>query len=111
MSFFVYAKDDFSNEHEKRQSKIVLDSLKALYKANPEEYCYCFLNVDYHHKDNSLRGQFDIIVFTRHSVSTIEMKAKSGRLVGSIDQRYGNDDVRFNYPEGITESIKIKAFK
>jgi len=109
MSFFVYAKDDFFNEHEKRQSKIVLDSLKTVYKDDPSDYCYCFLNIPYHHNDVNLpiRGQFDIIVFTRQSVSTIEMKSKSGKLIGEVNQNYKNKDVRLIYPNGKTESISI----
>jgi len=109
MSFFVYAKDDFFNEHEKVQSKIVLDSLKGIYKDDPSEYCYCFLNIPYHHNDENLpvRGQFDIIVFTRHSVSTIEMKSKSGKLIGEVNQNYKNKDVLLVYPNGKQENISI----
>ncbi len=109
MSFFVYAKEDFFNKHEKRQSKIVLDSLKTVYKDDPAEYCYCFLNIPYHHNDVNLpiRGQFDIVVLTRHSVSTIEMKSKSGKLIGEVNQNYKNKDVLLIYPNGKPESISI----
>lgn len=53
MAFFVYAKDDFFNKHEKAQSNIVLDSLKSIYKDNPSEFYCHFLSIPYNHNDKN----------------------------------------------------------
>jgi hypothetical protein len=106
MSFFVFAKEPFFNDHEKAQSKLILDLLKSFYKDKPE-YCYCLLNVPVLESANVEKTQFDILVLTRHSISIIEMKAKKGKLIGKISKNYGNDDLVLQYPSGEQEPIRV----
>ncbi len=110
MSFHVYSCGHFHHQHELDQAKKVLDHLKSLYQ-DSSDYCYCLLNSEFRNKDQSISGQYDIVVFTRNSMSVLELKAKNGKLLGKIESNYGNDDIRIEYPNGKYDSIRIKQLE
>jgi len=107
MAFHVFANDSFAYPHETTQCRRILDFLKSLYETDPDNFCYCLFNREYHDANGDVRGQYDLLIFTNHSISIVELKAKRGKLIGHPNKNYGNNDLLLIYPSRKQEFIPL----
>lgn len=107
MPFHVFANDSFAYPHETTQCRRILDFLKNLYETDPNNFCYCLFNCEYHDANGDVRGQYDLLIFTNHSISIVELKAKTGKLIGHPNKKYDNEDLLLIYPTGKRELIEL----
>lgn len=104
MPLYIYASEKPEHEHEIDQLKKIIETIDEIY-GKSDQYCYLFFNVKYNNSEK-LR-QYDALIFTKRSISVIELKSMAGSFQVSQD----NEKRECNIFQITTPNNKVLSLK